>query len=177
MIKDKIDMLECLRNWTGVVSLVIMAVVASSSRLPAFDQSQQAGNPKFVNIALGKRYVMSKKPSYPLCTDDGDKTDLTDGKLTEKGFWTQKSTVGWQHPRDTIAITVDLGQVGQIKGAAMRSAGGGAGVTYPHSIVVSVSDDNKNFKVAGDLIRLSHGQLPAPGYGERDERGVGPLQL
>lgn len=170
--RDKIDTFECLRNGAYVVTLVIVAIVASSNPLSAFDQNRKDGNPRPVNIALGKQYLLSKKPSYPLCTDDGDKTDLTDGKLTEKGFWTQKSTVGWQHPRDTITITVDLGQVEPIKGAAMRSAGGGAGVTCPHSIVISVSDDNKNFKVVGDLIRLSQGQLPAPGYGEADERGV-----
>ena len=124
-----------------------------------------------VNIARGKPYTFSRKPNYSLCTDEGDRTDLTDGVRTLDRYWVQKSTVGWQRARGPVAITVDLGKVEPIMGAALGSAGGSAGVTYPHSIVVSVGDDGKDLRVAGDLVRLSEGRLPAPGYGEGDERG------
>ena len=172
MVISETFILESAKMWVRLVHLAIVSVVLSAHPLFAAAKTQQADAAKLTNIAFGKQYEFSKKPSYSLCTDDGDKTDLTDGKRSTKSYWTEKGTVGWQHPRGTVAITIDLGKVEPIQGAALGTGGGGAGVTYPHSIVVSVSDDNKKFTVVGDLVRLSTEELPAPGYGESDERGA-----
>ena len=51
---------------------------------------------KLKNIALEKSYTVDPPANYPLCTDDDDENQLTDGKFTEGHFWATKSTVGWQ---------------------------------------------------------------------------------
>lgn len=51
---------------------------------------------KLKNIALGKTYTVDTPANYPMCTDDDDAIQLTDGKPTEGFFWTSKPTVGWQ---------------------------------------------------------------------------------
>ena len=122
-----------------------------------------APDPTLQNVALGKPYSWSRKPSYPLCTDEGDTTDLTDGLRTAGHFWVQKSTVGWQHPRGVVSLTIDLGEVEPIMGAAFSTAGGSAGVSFPNSIAVLVSENGKEFHLAGDLARDCEGRLP-PGY-------------
>ena len=69
------------------------------------------------NIALGKPYALSRPPGYRLCTDAGDRTQLTDGQFTKGYFWTQESTVGWQGGQPVL-ISIDLGQVEPIRGVA-----------------------------------------------------------
>ena len=71
------------------------------------------------NLARGKRYTMEPSPNYKYCTDEGDKTQLTDGVYTKGYFWTQKSTVGWSHARHVI-ITIDLGTVQPIRGRLVQ---------------------------------------------------------
>lgn len=156
-----------LQNATGQVRFDNVQLVSGRVDTQA---DQIADDPTLVNIAGGKTYTMSRPPNYPLTKDDADNSDLTDGIRTVGQYWTQKSTVGWQHTRGPVVITVDLEQVQPIRGVALGTGAGGAGVTYPQSIVVSVSDDGKTFRVAGDLIRMSEGRLPAPGYGESDDR-------
>ncbi len=114
------------------------------------------------NIALGKPYTLDPRPNYSYCTDPGDKTQLTDGVYSKGYFWTQKSTVGWQSVGG-VTITMDLGAVQPIRGASFNTAAGRAGVTWPASIVVLVSDDGKSYYPAGELISLSlkHGAPPA----------------
>ncbi|MBU0606583.1 MAG: beta-galactosidase [Armatimonadetes bacterium] len=102
------------------------------------------------NLALGKPYELSPPPSYDLCTDPGDVTQLTDGQYTVGYFWTQKSTVGWYlyDPQ----ITVDLGQVQPISGIMINCPGGGvAGVQFPAEINLLVSDDNQSFREVSRL--------------------------
>ena len=117
------------------------------------------------NLARGKRYTMEPSPNYKYCTDEGDKTQLTDGVYTKGYFWTQKSTVGWSHARHVI-ITIDLGTVQPIRGASYNTAAGVAGVTWPAFIPILVSDDGKTYFSAGDLVELDavHGAPPASGY-------------
>ena len=88
---------------------------------------QTPADPRLKNLARGKPYALTPKPSYSLCTDPGDGTDLTDGVRTLGHYWVQKSTVGWKHPRGPTAITVDLGSRQPVRGAAFGSAGGSAG--------------------------------------------------
>jgi hypothetical protein len=113
------------------------------------------------NIALGKPYTLDPRPNYSYCTDPGDKTQLTDGVYTKGYFWTQKSTVGWSSVGG-VTITVDLGSVQPIRGAAFNTAAGRAGVAWPASIVILVSDDGKSYYPAGELINLSMKHGPAP---------------
>lgn len=152
------------------IGLVAIVTWASSSAAPAADMGSTPATGE--NLARGKSYTFSFPPNYPLCTDEGDATDLTDGVLVKtppgSSLWGQKGCVGWQHSRAPVAITVDLGQVQPIAGAAMRCAANVAGVTFPSSIQIQVSEDGQNFVVAGDLVRLAEGPSPPP-YNVYDE--------
>lgn len=121
------------------------------------------------NIALHKPYVLSVAPNYALCTDEGDATDLTDGVYPKppegSALWGQKGCVGWNHARKLIFITIDLGKIEPIGGASFSSAAGGAGVSYPRSLAISVSQDGKMFHTVGDLTVLDESNPPAA-YGE-----------
>jgi hypothetical protein len=117
------------------------------------------------NIAKGKKYTLEPKPSYRYCTDPGDKIQLTDGVYTEGYFWTQAGTVGWRSVNPAY-ITIDLKAVEPIRGVSFSTAAGTAGVHWPVSILVLVSDDNKSWLYAGDLVVLSakKGQPKTEGY-------------
>ena len=117
------------------------------------------------NLALGKSYKLDPRPDYSYCTDPGDKTQLTDGEYSKGYFWTQKTTVGWNHA-SSVTITLDLGAVQPIRGASFNTAAGKAGVEWPLGITVLVSDDGKNFFPAGELVGLDakHGGTPREGY-------------
>lgn len=121
-----------------------------------------AGPPPGENLALGRPYTWSSAPNYALSTDEGDSTQLTDGRHTVGYFWAQKSTVGWTLRRP-LELTVDLGETAPIGGVALNSAGGAASVGYPAMIFVLTSDDGESFVYHGELIGLSaeHG-LPEP---------------
>ncbi len=121
--------------------------------------------PPAENLALGKTYKLDPRPNYAHCTDPGDRTQLTDGRYTQGHFWTQKSTVGWNHTSG-VSITLDLGTVQPIRGAAFNTAAGVAGVEWPLGITVLVSDDGKAFFPAGELVGLDarHGGPPRAGY-------------
>ena len=61
------------------------------------------------------------------------------------------------------SITVDLGAVQPIAGVGFTTAAGAASVSWPRAVEVLVSDDGKNFRVQGDLVRLhqqANGPLP-----------------
>lgn len=130
--------------------------------LLAITQTFAAEMPKSAdNLALGKPCTLDPKPNYALCTDPGDKAQLTDGIYTKGHFWTQQSTVGWNNT-GSVAITVDLGSVQPVRGASFNTAAGAASVTWPASIVVLVSDDGRSFYPAGELVNLGmkHGTAP-----------------
>lgn len=119
------------------------------------------------NIAKGKKYALDPKPGYRYCTDPGDKIQLTDGVYTEGYFWTQGSTVGWSGVNPAY-ITIDLEAVEPICGVSFSTAAGVAGVHWPVSILILVSDDNKTWLYAGDLVVLSarKDQPKTEGYSE-----------
>jgi hypothetical protein len=136
------------------------ALLAMLMAVSGWGQSAVAASPE--NIARGAKYTLSPSPSYKLCTDPGDRVQLTDGQSTKAYFWTQQETVGWQSlPYATI--TVDLGRVQPISGVAFTTAAGVAGVTWPLAINVLVSDDGKTYRDAGDLVAQdlkAHGPWP-----------------
>ncbi len=118
------------------------------------------------NVALGRPYRLEPRPNYAHCTDPGDAGQLTDGELAKGHFWTQKATVGWNH-EPMVQITVDLGRVEPVGGVSFRTAAGTAGVGWPASIQILVSDDGRRYHAAGELVQLSAmagGLPPAEGY-------------
>lgn len=137
------------------------------SEVPA-GQSVQGGGllkPPGENIALGCKVTFESRPNYGLCTDEEDATQLTDGKYSAGYFWVQKSTVGWNNV-SPVTITIDLGKVQPIAGLSYNTAAGVAGVGWPSSILIAVSDDGETWRFVGDLVTLStkNGLPPADRY-------------
>lgn len=115
------------------------------------------------NLALGKQYTLEPAPNYDLCTDEGDRVQLTDGELRtakDGGFWTSRTTVGWK--RGDVAITVDLGKREPIAGFGYNLAAGSAGVSWPRAVDVYYSDDCKTWRYAGDVYVRSTSRTGAP---------------
>jgi len=128
-----------------------------------------------LNLALGKTVAFSAPPNYSLSNDTDDIKQLTDGKYVSLGplqkventraIWVQKGTVGWSKVMPVI-ITIDLGKVQPISGVSYSTAAGQSDVTWPRAIFIAVSDDNKIWHSAGELIHLSrkNGLPPENGY-------------
>lgn len=148
---------------------LLMLAGCSFILMPLAAQAQHA------NLAAGKAVEFSRNPNYALCTDPDDKLQLTDGKFSSLGelqnvqntnsIWVQKGTVGWSNT-SPLTITVDLGAVQPISGVMLSTAAGRAGVNWPDSIYIAVSDDLKTWHAQGDLVALSrlNGKPPAEGY-------------
>jgi len=101
------------------------------------------------NLAYRKSYTFSPKPNYPLCTDDTDAVQLTDGRKLGSQ-WTSKSTVGWRKPEPAVEIVIDLGQNCAVGEVRIHTVGGGvATVEFPEFAAVLLSDDGRRFKFAG----------------------------
>lgn len=144
----------------GMVSVLVLGLLFGlliQNKLAAQSDSQanlvETGG-SASNLATGKSYVFSPSPTYVHCSDPDDTAQLTDGRLTEGYFWTQKGCVGWQSA-DFVTITVDLGKVEPIQGASFRTAAGVAGVAWPASIGIAVSDDGQDFRLVADLVELT----------------------
>jgi len=102
-----------------------------------------------LNVARGRPYTLTPAPSYAPCTEPGDARQLTDGQ-TAGAQWLRQSTVGWSYPKVQPQVVIDLGCVEPVAEVRVYSIGGGkAGVFYPASILVLVSDDGRTFHVAG----------------------------
>ena len=101
------------------------------------------------NLALGKRYTLSKEPNYQACKNPAiDMIKLTDGKFAQGYFWIQKNaTVGY---RVECKITVDLEKAESIKEVLFHTAGGVAGVEPPAFVKIYTSDDGKNYSLVGE---------------------------
>ncbi|MGD1041790.1 MAG: hypothetical protein ABR913_01865 [Sedimentisphaerales bacterium] len=115
-----------------------------------FVVSPVLGNAKAdTNLALHKTYTLRPNPNYPLCTDELDSNQLTDGEKYGSA-WGNKSTVGWQYGENPPEITIDLEKICALDEVRIYTIGGGrAGVHYPDSIIVMASSDNRNYKLAG----------------------------
>ena len=150
-----------------MMRFVVLLITAMAALVARADQPNGRGE-NHQNVALGKRYTLWPQPTYQLCTDPQDSTQLTDGRTTAEYFWAQKGTVGWQRVQ-YATVTVDLGKVEPIAGVAMTTAAGVAGVTWPMAIQILVSDDGKTFYDVGDLVALDRAKKgPFPeGYAIR----------
>jgi hypothetical protein len=145
--------------WIGASAVIVLAStsILLSQSGPTFDPA--------LNIARGRPYTLSPRPSYSLTNDAGDDRQLTDGVVSNwNPIWTQTSTVGWTNA-SPITIVIDLQSVQPIAGASFRTAAGKAGVSWPRSIFVLTSDDGLTYYPAGDLVALTPGSgPPAAGY-------------
>lgn len=135
------------------VQVTPAAATAEADTVPTF-------TPPGPNLARSKPYTLQPAPNYQLCTDPGDLKQLTDGIYTTGYFWTQNTTVGWSNA-NPVVITIDLQRVQPIAGLSYSTAAGVAGVTWPNSILVMVSDNGEQWSLAGDLVALSN-QRSAP---------------
>ncbi len=140
---------------------VVAVAVAALSLVGVVDAAPR-------NVALHRPYVLSPQPNYAPTRNDGDATDLTDAihvaSSPDAQLWEDPRAVGWSRPNQPIVITLDLGQGQAIRGTAVHTAFGRAGVSVPRSIALLVSDDGEHFHLVGDLIRLSTAPMP-PAYG------------
>lgn len=111
------------------------------------------------NLALGKSYRFSLPANYSLSTDDGDETQLTDGKLapSDDMLWTKKESVGWYVGKgdSVVMVTVDLGETMALGGFSWHYAAGAGGVAWPSTIFIYVSADGKTWDCVGDLLENS----------------------
>lgn len=155
------------------ISLFASSSVALAGLLFAFSPLY-AAEPASENIALGKKVSFSAAPNYSYSTDPDDAIQLTDGQYAwqespETGKriskWVQKSTVGWSN-RNPVTVTIDLEKIEPISGLSFSTAAGAAGVQFPSSISVAVSDDQKLWTYLGDLVILSNTVKRAPSYEE-----------
>ncbi len=116
------------------------------------------------NLARHKSYTLSPQPNYYLCTDRADITQLTDGR-TSGGQWTKKSTVGWQQAEPAVEIMIDLGKKSAIYEARIHTVGGGfAEVEFPEFIAVLLSDDGREFRLAGLVSSKNLKNVRSSGY-------------
>lgn len=139
--------------------LLLVAVSLGQAQTPG------AFTPPGPNLALHKPYTLDPAPNYGDCSLDPKHVVLTDGEYTKGYFWVTQTTVGWVHQRPVI-VTVDLGRVEPIAGASYSTAAGVAGVAWPQSILLLVSDDGQQWTAVGDLVALSSqsGAPPATPY-------------
>ncbi|MCC6422001.1 MAG: hypothetical protein IT447_00840 [Phycisphaerales bacterium] len=149
--------LKRMNQWVGGFVGLVLLVGLTVAR-PARAQQQ--------NIALGRPYVMENAPNYPATTEPGDATQLTDGQYAnpKETLWVQNCIVGWRNIIP-IVVTIDLGSVQPISGASFSTAAWSpAGADWPKAIFVLVSENEKVWREAGDLVKLSlqAGRVPAP---------------
>lgn len=124
------------------------------------------------NLALGRPCSFSWTPNYPLCRDEGDAVQLTDGVYATPGagfLWTQKAAVGWTQGdgRSSVnppVVTVDLGSDVPICGFSWSTASGAGGVQFPKAIEIYVSVDGASWHFVGDLLAraLTKRIMPPP---------------
>jgi len=123
------------------------------------------------NLALHRPCEFGLQPNYQYCTDEDDHRQLTDGVyISGERMWLQRGAVGWRqldgmaHIRPP-SVTIDLGSDVPICGFSWDTAFGAAGVGFPSSIDVYVSNDGASWHYVGDLLSnaLRHRIMPPPG--------------
>lgn len=133
--------------------------------LPALAVDDGASlRPQAENVALGRSVLFDTPPNYPDTADPADAQQLTDGRLSPATpIWYDKATVAWVLVDPTV-FTIDLGQVQPIRGVGLHMGAGQAGVEWPTSIQIYVSDDGQRYSHVGNLMDLLVQRPPATGY-------------
>jgi hypothetical protein len=145
----------------GVVWLVLGLALPMVS---AWAQEGGDGRPQAPNLALGKTVIFNTPPNYPDTTDPDDIRQLVDGGLSpQKPLWYDKTIVGWVLVDPTV-FTIDLGAVQPIRGVGLHMGAGQAGVEWPTSIQIQVSDDGQRYSSVGNLMEMLVKRPPAQGY-------------
>ena len=163
VLSNILNMLNMLKTLRVPLLCVLLSSVFLSSVLSESVRADETTSIHAVpiNIAVGKTYTLVPAPTYKLCTESGDATQLTDGHTMPADasgyFWTKSETVGWVYPK-YVYVTVDLGQVEPIGGVAFYTAVGASGVTLPTAAFIQVSDDGETFREIGELLALDRTQ-------------------
>ncbi|NLF19635.1 MAG: hypothetical protein GX595_20585 [Lentisphaerae bacterium] len=145
-------------------STTIAMLVSVVGALPSLADSPR---PDLTNLAKGLPVAFGSAPNYPAVTDAADPGQLTDGSLsTASPMWYDTQAVGWRMV-DPVVFTLDLGRDAPIRGVAMHTCGGKAGVEWPAGIYVYVSDTGDRYSLVGDLMSLSSEKPPARGYADQ----------
>lgn len=114
------------------------------------------------NLALGKKFIFSKKPDYALTSKGGtDESDLTDGKLSTSGgdtIWFDSATVGWymSGAENGVNCLLDLGEEKPVGDVVARLLAGKAqgSLGSPAEFKIFVSLDGKNFYETAAMVKL-----------------------
>lgn len=105
------------------------------------------------NLAEGASYIYTPPALYDLTRDEGDATQLTDGKLAPDPIWTSRKAVGWLSGATPIEIEIDLGSVQKIGSVCLRSARRAeAGVFFPRRVDVFASAERVRYAWVGNLM-------------------------
>jgi hypothetical protein len=141
---------------------VMLAAACAVSACAASAQPQ--------NLAKDRPYTMTPAPSYPRTDDTYDDRQLTDGIYARSNpIWVNRLTVGWTNA-SPVTIVIDLGSLQPIGGVSYNTAAGTAGVQWPRSIFVLVSDDGRRFFPVADLTNGAAGTGPPAESGYRTFR-------
>ncbi len=147
------------RTW-----LLFCLAFALTAVPPVGADDGSAARPPVENLALGKAVLFGTAPNDGSATDADDVRQLTDGKLSPATpMWYDKSTVGWALVDPTV-FTIDLGAPQPIRGVGLHMGAGQAGVEWPTSLQVYVSDDGERYSHVGNLMELLSTRPPATGY-------------
>jgi hypothetical protein len=142
------------------ITITLVCLLCVSSVLAGEDSP----HPTWQNLAEGKTAKLLTPPNYPEVTDAGDAGQLVDGRIASKRpIWYDQASVGWMGP-EPLEFTIDLGEVQPIRGVAIRSGAGQAGVDWPQEIRLLVSDTGDAYSPLGDLMKLTPRKPPAEGY-------------
>jgi hypothetical protein len=130
-------------------------------------EAQASPHPEWRNLAAGKDVLFGSPPNYAAVTDPDDARQLVDGQFASATpMWYGKEAVGWALV-DPVVFTVDLGTVQPLRGVALRVPAGQAGVEWPESIHLYVSDSGERYSPVGDLMELNSSPLADQGYAVR----------
>lgn len=125
-----------------VVTQLRIEADARPSKIAVFDEVEAYPGD---NLALHRPYLLN--PSHAAHYPDTDNREMTDGKLTERGFGDGR-TVGWLGIAPTV--TVDLGREQIIDGGRVHLDGGGHGfVNFPARLDLLVSTDGASWRHVG----------------------------
>lgn len=139
-----------------------MACLACSST--AWAEEVASPHPDWVNLAAGKMVQFNTAPNYPDVTDADDAKQMVDGRLSPATpLWGDRSVIGWA-TGNPVVFTLDLGAVAPIRGVAWHVGAGQAGVEWPTSILIYVSEAGDKFRLVGGLMPLLTERPPAQGY-------------
>lgn len=127
-------------------------------------QQPSLGLPQADNLALGQTVQFNTPPNDVSSTDPDDVHQLTDGKLSPATpMWYDKASVGWALIDPTV-FTLDLGAIQPIRGVGLHMGAGQAGVEWPTSLEIHVSDDGVKYSHVGNLMQLLSQRPPEQGY-------------